>query len=140
VNFLLDTNVVSEPTKPQPNAQVLNWHRAQPAEVMFISVLTLGELRRGVLMLGEGARRRTLLRWLENEIEPFFEGRILNVDDTIIRSWADLQNRCRRQGCLLPVMDSLLAATALAHGLTVATRNTVDFAAAGVPVLNPWEA
>jgi len=140
VSFLVDTNVVSEPTKPLPNARAVDWHRAQPGETMYISVLTLGELRRGVLLLAEGARRRTLERWLENEIVPYFDGRTFDVDSQIMTTWAEMQNRCRRQGRMLSTMDSLLAATALTHGLTVATRNTADFLATGVRVVNPWEA
>ena len=140
MNFLLDTNVVSEPTKPRPNARVIHWHQAQLAEAMFISVLTAGELQRGVLLLAEGARRRALQHWLESEMEPFFEGRILHVDAPIMRVWAEMQNRCHRQGRILSTMDSLIAATALTHGFTVATRKVADFMATGVPVVNPWEA
>jgi predicted nucleic acid-binding protein len=140
VNFLIDTNVASDITKPQPNARVLGWYGAQPPEALFISALTLGEVRKGILLLDEGARRRSLFRWLQDVLEPSFEGRILNADLAVAHTWAEMQAKCRRQGRILPTMDSLIAATALTHGFTVATRNTADFMATGVPVVNPWEA
>jgi predicted nucleic acid-binding protein len=142
VNYLLDTNVVSEPTKRQPNVRVLRWYEAQQAEAdkLFISVLTLGELRRGILLLDEGPRRRALFRWLEAEVETVFEGRVLNIDGAVMREWAGLQNHCQRQGRLLPAMDGLIAATAQAHGLILATRNIADFSATGVALVNPWDA
>jgi predicted nucleic acid-binding protein len=140
VNYLLDTNVVSEPTKRQPNARVLRWYEAQESDTLYISVLTLGELRRSVLLLDEGRRRRALFRWLEIEVEGVFEGRVLNIDGAVMREWAGLQNHCQRQGGLFPAMDGLIAATAQAHGLILATRNTADFSATGVALINPWEA
>jgi predicted nucleic acid-binding protein len=138
VSFLLDTNVVSEPTRPRPDARVIAWFAAQPDETLFISALTLGELRRGILQLTEGRKRRELLRWLETEIEPGFAGRTLGVDAAVARHWAENQDRATRAGKTLPVMDSLFAATALAHGLTLVTRNTADFAATGVALVDPW--
>jgi predicted nucleic acid-binding protein len=138
VSFLLDTNVVSEPTRRQPEPRVLNWFAAQPDEALFISVLTLGELRRGILLLDEGRKRRALLRWLEQEIEPGFGGRMVAVDVTVMHAWAELQARAARSGRALPVMDGLFAASALAHDLTPVTRNAADFAATGVKLLNPW--
>jgi predicted nucleic acid-binding protein len=140
VSFLLDTNVVSEPTRRQPEPRVIEWMAAQPDETLFISALTLGELRRGILLLDEGKKRRALLRWLEQEIEPGFGGRIVAVDAAVMRAWAELQERAARSGRTLPVMDGLFAASALAHDFTLVTRNTADFAATGVNLLNPWTA
>ncbi len=139
MSFLLDTNVVSEPTRRRPDARVMEWFTAQPDEALFISVLTLGELRRGILLLDAGQKRRALLRWLETEIEPGFADRTLAVDAAVARAWAGLQSDAVKAGKPLPVMDSLFAATALAHDLTLATRNTADFAFAGVRLFNPWE-
>jgi len=139
VSFLLDTNVVSEPTRPRPDARVLAWFAAQDDETLFLSALTLGELRRGILKLGPGRKRRGLLRWLETGIEPGFAGRILGVDAPVARRWAEIQDRATRSGKALPAIDSLFAATALAHNLTLVTRNTADFAAAGVTLLDPWQ-
>jgi hypothetical protein len=138
VSFLLDTNVVSESTRPQPELRVLEWFAAQPDEALFLSVLTLGELRRGILLLEEGRKRRALLRWLEQEIEPSFGSRVVAVDAAVMQAWAELQARAARIGRAVPVMDGLFAASALAHDLTLVTRNVADFAATGVKLLNPW--
>ena len=138
MSFLLDTNVVSETTRPQPSAMVLGWIAAQPGESLFISAITIGELRRGALVLAAGKKRNALLRWIETGIKADFAGRILPVDTAVMERWAELQIATQKVGRRLPLMDSLLAATALAHGLTLATRNLADFKAAGVPLLDPW--
>lgn len=138
MRFLLDTNVVSEATRPQPNAMVLDWIAAQDAESLFISAITLGELRRGALLLAAGNKRKALLRWIETGIKADFAGRIIPVDDLVMERWAQLEAATAQTGRRLPLMDSLLAATALAHDLTLATRNLADFKAAGVPLFDPW--
>lgn len=138
MSFLLDTNVVSEPTRPQPDPRVLEWFSAQTDETLFLSALTLGELRRSILLLDEGRKRRGLLRWLDERIEPGFGGRVVAVDAVVMRTWAELQVRAVRHGRMLPVIDGLFAASALAHDFTLVTRNTADFAATGVELLNPW--
>ena len=138
MNFLLDTNVASETTRPQPSAAVLEWIAAQASESLFLSAITLGELRRGALLLAAGKRRTALLRWIETGIKADFAGRILPVDTAVMERWAELQIATQKAGRRLPLMDSLLAATALAHGLTLVTRNVADFEAADVPLLDPW--
>lgn len=138
MSFLLDTNVVSETMRKRPSAVVLDWVAAQVTESVFISAVTLGELRRGALLLGAGKKRNALLRWIETGLKADFAGRILPVDIAVMERWAELQIATQKAGRRLPLMDSLLAATALAHGLTLATRNTADFQAAGVPLLDPW--
>ena len=117
---------------------VLGWIAAQPGESLFISAITIGGLRRGALVLAAGKKRNALLRWIETGIKADFAGRILPVDTAVMERWAELQIATQKMGRRLPLMDSLLAATALAHGLTLATRNTADFKAAGVPLLDPW--
>ncbi len=139
MNFLLDTNVVSEAMRKRPSARVLDWIAAQIEESLFISAITVGELRRGSLILGEGKKRRALLRWIETGIKAEFGGRILPVDTAVMEHWADLQASTVKAGRRLPVMDSLLAATALAHSLTLATRNTADFKDANLSLLDPWQ-
>jgi predicted nucleic acid-binding protein len=151
VSFLLDTNVVSETMKKEPNHTVLDWMARQVEETLFISAITLGELRRGALLLAEGQKRRSLLHWIETGIKLAFADRILSVDTTVMEHWAQLQvrqsdglvpwrARSAKAGRRLSVMDSLIGATALAHDLTLATRNTTDFQSTKVSLLNPWRA
>jgi predicted nucleic acid-binding protein len=137
---LLDTNVVSEQARREPHAGVARWLARQWSGDLHISVITLGELRRGILLLEDGARRRKLQQWLEIDLEPAFEGRIVSIDAKVISEWAVLKARTQRAGRPLPDMDALIAATALAHSLTLATRNVTDFAASGVLLVNPWQA
>ena len=139
MNFLLDTNVVSEAMRKQPNVRVLGWIAAQIEESLFISAITVGELRRGSLLLGDGKKRKALLRWIETGIKAEFANRILPVDSAVMEHWANLEASTVKAGRRLPVMDSLIAATALAHGLTLATRNVADFETAGVRILDPWQ-
>jgi predicted nucleic acid-binding protein len=139
VNFLLDTNVVSEAMRKQPSARILNWIAAQIEESLFISAITVGELRRGSLVLGDAKKRKALLHWIETGIKAEFAGRILPVDTAVMERWADLEASTVKTGRRLPVMHSLLAATALAHDLTLATRNIPDFEVAGVALLDPWQ-
>lgn len=134
MNLLLDTNVVSEFGKRYPNAKITAFVQAQPATTLWLSVLTLGELRRGIVA---EARRQmaiaSIQQWAE-QTERDFAGRILPVTVEIAQAWGVMS-----AGRTRPVVDTLLAATAQVHGLTVVTRNTRDFANLGVPVLNPWE-
>lgn len=137
--YLLDTNVVSEAMHQRPAPQPLAWLAAQEDDDLFISAITLGELRRGALLLGDGRKRRTLLRWIDADIKEAYAERILAADAEVMERWAQLQADCSRVGRTLPVLDGLLAATALAHDLILATRNLGDFEGIGVPLLNPWE-
>ena len=139
VGYLLDTNVVSEATKKKPDSRLQEWFAAQPNEALYLSVITIGEIRRGLLLLDDGKRRRALLQWLGAEIQARFAGRILPVDTAVMERWAQLQVVTRKAGRRLPVMDSLIAATALTHNLTLATRNIADFKAAHVALIDPWQ-
>lgn len=140
MKFLLDTNVVSEATRPQASAAVLGWLGGQDSESLFISAITLGELQRGALLLPSGAKRKALLRWIETDIREAFAGRILPVDAFVMDRWAQLEAATTKAGRRLAAMDGLIAATALAHGLTLATRNRSDFEGRGVPLIDPWSA
>ena len=124
--------------RKHPSAVVLDWVATQAGESLFISAITLGAVRRGALLLGAGKKRNALLRWIETGIKADFAGRILPVDTAVMERWAELQIATQKAGRRLPLMDSLLAATALAHGLTLATRNLADFKAADVPLFDPW--
>ena len=135
MSYLIDTNALSELKKREPHPAVVQWFEARPATSLFLSVLTLGELRKGIENMTAGRRKASFLDWLEQEIPRYFVGRILPVDGPIAERWGQL---CAKAGRPLPAIDSLLAATALVHGLTLVTRNLSDVSLPGVSVLNPW--
>lgn len=138
--FLLDTNCVSELIRPRPDRHVMEWTDATNEASLYLSVLTLGEIRKGLAALPQGTRRTRLETWLEVDLKARFHGRILPVDSAVADRWGLLTAEAKRKGKPLPVIDGLMAATALHHNLTVVSRNVSDFARARVPVLNPWEA
>jgi len=138
VRFLIDTNVLSEGARPVPDQRVATWLQAQPPLDLAISVLTLGEVERGIDLLPVGRRRAALEAWISKDLPIQFQGRVLVVDEAVAREWGRLSVRSRTSGRHLPVVDGLLLATASVHGLTLVTRNESDCAARGVDVLNPW--
>ena len=138
--YLLDTNVISEYTHAKPPAErVRNWIDAQDEKDLYLSVLTLGEIRKGVTLLPAGNRRSQLQAWLETGLPTRFKGRLLAIDEKVADRWGAMAGVARLQGIALPIIDGLMAATALAHELIMATRNVRDFAVWQVPVINPWE-
>jgi predicted nucleic acid-binding protein len=137
--FLLDTNVLSEYTKPKPELKVHAWLNSRSNDLLYISVLTLGEIQRGIAKLPLSARRTGLQDWLDGDLRSRFQGHILVVDNAIANQWGKIMGRADVSGKPLPIVDSLLAATALHHGLTLVTRDTGDLAATGVQLLNPWK-
>lgn len=139
MSFLLDTNVVSEWTKPQPNAGVVEWFAQVDEDEVFLSVVTFAELRHGIERLPAGARRRRLDGWLHGELPLRFEGRIVGVDGAIADEWGRLVARREARGRPIHAMDALIAATAQVHGLTLVTRNTADFQSSVKSLLNPWK-
>ena len=138
MNILIDTNVLSEVRRPAPDPKVLAWLHALDEDRSFISVASIGELRRGIALMDEGRRRNTLADWLTHDLPARFAGRIVPIDPAIAERWGDLMASARRGGFALSVMDGFLAATALVHGLVLATRNTKDFKPIGVPMFDPW--
>ena len=138
MSFLLDTNVVSEWTKPRPNPGVAQWLAQVDEDEVFLSVVTFAELRHGIERLPAGARRRRLDEWLRQDLPVRFEARIVGVDGAIGDEWGRLVARCERRGRPIHAMDALIAATAQVHGLTLVTRNTADFEASVSALLNPW--
>jgi len=136
--FLLDTNCISELVCPRPAPRVVDWMEAADESLLYLSVLTLGEIRKGLAGLAQGRRRTHLETWLEIELQTRFAGRIVPVDAAIADRWGVIAAETKRKGKALPVIDGLLAATALHHNLTVVSRNAADFANAHVQVLNPW--
>lgn len=140
MSYLIDTNVLSELRRKQPDSHVVAWFAERAAQSLFLSVLTLGEIRKGIERLdhaqADSARKQRLSDWLEQELPTFFLGRLLNVDTGVADRWGQLQAVVGRP---LPAIDSLLAATALQHNLTLVTRNVKDFADMGVGLINPWD-
>lgn len=138
MNFLLDTNVVSEWKKPQPNPGVMRWLDEIDEDRLFLSVVTFAELRRGAERLVAGARRRQLEEWIEVELRARFDQRILIVDEEVANCWGRLMAASEARGRRMQLMDAFLAATALTRGHTFVTRNIADFESAGCVVVNPW--
>ena len=139
MNLLLDTNVLSEVQRPTPAPKVLAWLDRVDEDRTFMSVASIAELRRGIALLDDGRRRMALTAWLNHDLPTRFAERVLPIDHAVAERWGDLMAQSRRSGIALSVMDGIFAATALAHQLTLVTRNVKDFAALGVPLLNPWD-
>jgi hypothetical protein len=138
MSFLLDTNVVSEWTKPQPNPGVIEWLAQANEDEVFLSVVTFAELRHGIERLPPGRRRRQLDEWLRGELPLRFEGRIALIDGAIADEWGRLVARQESRGRSISAMDALIAATAQVHALTLVTRNIADFQGSVKSILNPW--
>ena len=138
MSFLLDTNVVSEWVKPQPNAGVVSWQAKVDEDSVFISVVTLTELRYGIEQIAAGRKRNRLEDWLEQELPLRFEGRILPVDETVADAGGRVVARGEAAGRPIEVIDAFLAATAEVHRLTLVTQNEADFKAVLKTTLNPW--
>ncbi|MEO1750067.1 type II toxin-antitoxin system VapC family toxin [Thiofaba sp. EF100] len=136
--ILLDTNLISEPLRSAPEPRVVAWLDAQPLETLFLSVVTVAELRYGVARLPNGRRRKALVERLETQVLPAFASRILAFDLPATQAYADLMAKAQAAGQPIGMADGLIAAIARTHGMTVATRDTAPFAAAGVSVIDPW--
>lgn len=138
--IVIDTNVISELWKINPDANVLAWIDAQAIETLYLSAVTVAELRYGLAMMPEGKRRTIYQERMEREVLPAFAGRVLAFDLGASKTYADLMARARVEGKAIGMADGYIAATAGAHGFIVATRDTSPFEAAGLSVINPWEA
>ena len=139
MNFLLDTCVVSELTRAKPNRRVAEWIRSELETRFHLSVLTIGEIRKGIERLPDSRKRKQIEAWLNNDLRRRFSGRLLAVDDEVAERWGLESAKAELTGAPLPVIDGLLAATGLVHGMTIVTRNTDDMQKTGVRLLNPWE-
>jgi toxin FitB len=137
--FLLDTNCISEAVRVNPEPRVLAWIETVDESLLYLSVLTLGEIRKGLAALPPGRRRTKLETWLEVELRARFSGRILPIDAETADRWGLLAAGARGQGKALSVIDGLLAATALHHNLTIVSRNVSDFSNLPIAVVNPWK-
>ncbi|MEO8024371.1 type II toxin-antitoxin system VapC family toxin [Polaromonas sp.] len=135
MSYLIDTNVLSELVRPKPSAAVLRWFANTPDDALFLSALTLGEIRKGVEKMADIQRREKLRLWLEHDLRDWFGPRILPIGTAVADHWGRLLAQVGRP---VPAIDSLLAATALHHDLRLVTRNTKDFVYAGLELVNPW--
>ena len=138
MSFLLDTNVVSEWVKPQPHHGVVAWLGEVDEDAVFLSVVTLAELRRGIDRLPGGRRKQRLEVWLRDELPLRFTGRSLGIGDEIADAWGRLVARSEASGRAMSPMDAFIAATAVVHGLTLVTRNVADFRGVLPKIVNPW--
>lgn len=136
MSYLLDTNIVSETMRRRQNKLVIGWLEQVPAEALFVSVLTLGEIRKGIERLADKKRREKLRLWLEHDLPEWFEGRMLSVDLAVADRWGRL---LAEVGGPVPTIDSLLAATALHYELRLVTRNARDFDYPELEVIDPWQ-
>ena len=136
--WLLDTNVLSELRRPRPEKRVVAFVASQPLELLFVSSVTLAEIRYGIEMIRDPVRRADLDAWLNNRVRPMFDQRVLDVSEDVLLRWRLLVEEGRKAGQTFSQPDLIIAAMALHHGLTVVTRDTAEYARARVPVLDPW--
>lgn len=138
MNYLLDTCVISEMVKSEPNKNVIDWVSSQDENHLFLSVITLGEIQKGISKLNESKKKKTLRIWLQSDLLERFSGRIIPIDDQIAMNWGVVQASAEREGFIIPSIDGLIAATAITRNMTVVTRNVPDMEPSGVLLLNPW--
>jgi toxin FitB len=136
--WLLDTNVISEPRRARPDPRVLAFLAQQPLETLYVSSVSLAEIRFGIELLPDVARRAQLQDWLQTKVRPLFERRVLEVTEDVMLKWRLLVEQGRKSGHTFSQPDLIIAAIALQHGLTVVTRDTTEYERAGTPVFNPW--
>ena len=139
MKYLLDTNVISELIAKQPSPRVMAWVEQMDDTQAYLSVITIGEIKKGIERLPASARKQQLQRWLEDELLIRFSGRIVAIDSAVMLIWGTLTANLESSGRKLPAMDSLIAATALSGSYCLVTRNEADFAETGVTMLNPWK-
>jgi toxin FitB len=137
-SWLLDTNVLSELRRPRPQPRVVAFVAAQPLDRLYISTVTLAEIRFGIELVTDASQRAELNDWLSNHLRPMFERRTLPVSEDVMFKWRLLVEEGRKSGHTFSQPDLIIAATALQHGLTVVSRDTSDYEKAGAPLLNPW--
>jgi hypothetical protein len=136
--WLLDTNVLSELRRPKPHRKVVAFVAAQPLDLLYISSVTLAEIRFGIELVTDAAKRAELTNWLANEVRPLFEQRVLPVSEDVLFRWRLLVEEGRKAGHTFSQPDLIIAATAFQHGMTVVSRDTSEYEKAGVPFLDPW--
>lgn len=138
MSLLLDTNILFEVTKPHPAVRVMEWLDGLDEDRAFISIMSIAEIRRGIALMDNGRKRDALAEWLAEDLPQRFDGRVIPVDEPVALAWGDLMGSAKRSGRGMSSMDGLIAATAIAHDLTLATRNIKDFEGFGLSLLDPW--
>ncbi len=139
MNYLLDTCVISELVKPRPEKRVIKWISTQEESQLFLSVITIGEIQKGISKLAESRKKAALHTWLQTDLAERFSGRILPIDYQTALNWGAMQAAAEKTGIILPAIDSLIAAQGITHRMTVATRNIDDMRASGALLYNPWQ-
>lgn len=139
MNYLLDTCVISEALNKQPNPKALEFVDNLDPEEVYLSAITIGELYKGIARLPASRRKNELQAWFEDELLVRYEGKILSLDADVLMTWGGLVAKLEADGCVMPAMDSLIAAMVLTHDMTLVTRNVSDFKNSGVKIANPWE-
>jgi len=139
VAYLLDTCTISEMVAVKPNPKVLSWFQSQNEEMLFLSIITVGEIEKGIYQLPASKKRTLLETWLFDDLAPNFHGRILEINRKLITAWAKMIADLKMKGVVRPSFDSLIEATALHHQLILVTRNVKNFQYSSVTILNPWE-
>ena len=139
MNYLLDTNVISELIAKQPNIQVVEWIDSRDPNMVYLSVITIGEIRKGIEKLPPSKRRETVTTWLETDLLLRFHGRIVAITTEIMLAWGELTGRLEQEGHPIAAIDSLIAASALRGKYHLVTRNDDHFQYVGVPLINPWK-
>ena len=139
MNYLLDTCVISEALNKQPNPKALEFVDNLDPEEVYLSAITIGELYKGIARLPASRRKNELQAWFEDELLVRYEGKILSLDADVLMTWGGLVAKLEADGCVMPAMDSLIAAIVLTHDMTLVTRNVSDFKNSGVKIANPWE-
>jgi len=139
LNYLLDTCVISELVKTKPDLRVVQWIRSQDEESLFLSVITIGEIQKGISKLPDGRKKKQQLQnWLSNELQERFKDRILEIAIGTAHVWGQVLGSCEKKGVTLPAIDSLIASQGIFHKMTIVTRNISDMEPSGVPLFNPW--
>ena len=139
MRYLLDTNVISELVSKQPNQSVLDWVKDTDENLLYLSVITIGEIKKGIEKLPASARKDQLVDWLQDDLLQRFRDRLVSIDIKVMLQWGEIAAHLEMIGRPLPAIDSLIAASVSQGDFVLVTRNTSDFMAAGIPALNPWE-
>jgi predicted nucleic acid-binding protein len=139
LKYLLDTCVISALIRPHQNETVVKWIQEKEENDLFLSVLTIGEIHKGIAKLPGSKKKRALIKWVEEDLKKRFAGRLLDITEEIAIQWGEIQGESEKKGKRMPVIDSLIAAAAIKEDLTVVTRNTKDMENSGCKIINPWE-